>query len=248
MDSNIQRSGSGAAGREERLPGRLIVALDYSDPALAVDLVERLSPLGVGFKVGLELYMAGGAQLVAALGSENRVFLDLKFHDIPNTVAAAVKAASALRVWMLNVHAAGGRKMLEAARRALYGIKNRPLLVAVTVLTSMDEREMAETGCNPPVTARVERLARLSAECGLDGVVCSPLEIEPVKAAIGQSFLTVTPGIRPGGEALHDQVRVATPAGVIRSGGDYLVVGRPVTGAEDPVATARAILHEMQGA
>ncbi len=246
MGSNNHRPGNRAVSQEDQLPARLIVALDYSDPGRAADLVKRLSPLGVGFKVGLELYMAGGAQLVAALSSENRVFLDLKFHDIPNTVAAAVKAASALNIWMLNVHAAGGRKMLEAARRALYGFKNRPLLVAVTVLTSMDESEMVETGCTPPVAARVERLARLASECDLDGVVCSPLEIEPVKAAIGNSFLTVTPGIRPGGEALHDQVRVATPAGVISSGGDYLVVGRPVTGAEDPFASAQAILHEMQ--
>ncbi len=236
-----------AAGREKPFsPERLIIALDYSDPGQARALVKKLQPLGVGFKVGLELFLAGGPALVKELARQSFVFLDLKFHDIPNTVAAAVKSATTLGVQMLNIHAAGGKKMLKAAREALPDEKDRPILLAVTVLTSMDDQEMAETGCHGTTGERVLRLAHLSAECGLDGVVCSPLEIDLVKNRAPGNLLTVTPGIRLTGDDSGDQVRIATPDRVIEAGGDFLVVGRPVTRASDPLKAVQEIFSAMQ--
>jgi orotidine-5'-phosphate decarboxylase len=226
-------------------PEQLIVALDLAKTGPAMDLVERLSPLGVSFKVGLELYMAGGSKFVSGLASRGPIFLDLKFHDIPNTAAAAVKKAASLGVSMLNVHATGGREMMMAAREAIEGFDKRPILLAVTVLTSMSERHLLETGCPGSAEEKVNLLASLAAECGLDGVVCSPLEIASVKKVVSEKFITVTPGIRPAGEKVDDQSRVAAPADVARAGGDYLVVGRPITRAQDPVAATRAILAEM---
>ncbi len=231
---------------EASLSERLIIALDYSDPDQAKKLVDQLKPLGVGFKVGLELFMAGGPALVKELSENCRLFLDLKYHDIPNTVAAAVKAAASYNVWMLNVHAAGGRKMLIAAREAVKGIKKRPILLAVTVLTSMDDQEMAETGCTGRIADRVTDLALLAAECGMDGIVCSPLEIAEVKRSVSEQFITVTPGIRISGESADDQYRIATPEKVIQAGGDYLVVGRPVTRAADPFLAACRILADIR--
>ncbi len=225
--------------------GRLIIALDLPDPAQAERLAEKLAPLGVSFKVGLELFMAGGPYLAAKLASRYRVFLDLKFHDIPNTAAAAVKAAAALGVWMLNIHAAGGRDMMLAAKEAVEASGKKPLLLAVTVLTSMNDNLMAETGCEAAVAERVAILARLAEQCGLDGVICSPLEISTVRKAASSRFLTVTPGVRTLQGTADDQARVAAPAEVIRAGGDYLVVGRPVTRAADPIEAARTILNEM---
>ncbi len=227
---------------------RLIVALDFSKPDQARKMAEQLSPLGVGFKAGLELYLAGGPVLIAELASRYRLFLDLKFYDIPNTVEAAVLTAAAHGVWMLNVHAAGGRQMMTAARETLEGFDRRPVLLAVTVLTSMNENDLTETGAPGRTIERVVLLSKLAAECGLDGVICSPLEISAVKEAVSQQFLTVTPGVRPAGEAKGDQARVATPAEVVRAGGDYLVVGRPITGAADPLQAARAIIAEMEDA
>ncbi len=241
-DRYSKRSGH---SNKDRSIERLIVALDVSDPGRARELVEALSPLGIGFKVGLELFLAGGPQFVEELAGRCRIFLDLKFHDIPNTVAAAVRSAASLKVWMLNVHAAGGRKMLAAAREAAEKADHRPILLAVTVLTSMDDQEMAETGCPGSAADRVVRLARLAEECSLDGVVCSPLEISPVKESVPGHFITVTPGIRAAEEDAGDQSRIATPAGAIRAGGDYLVVGRPITRAADPVEAARSILADM---
>jgi orotidine-5'-phosphate decarboxylase len=226
-------------------PEQLIVALDLAKTGPAMDLVERLSPLGVSFKVGLELYMAGGSKFVSGLVSRGPIFLDLKFHDIPNTAAAAVKKAASLGVSMLNVHASGGREMMMAAREAIEGFDKRPILLAVTVLTSMSERHLLETGCSGSAEEKVNLLASLAAECGLDGVVCSPLEIGSVKKGVSEKFITVTPGIRPAGEKVDDQSRVAAPADVARAGGDYLVVGRPITRAQDPEAATRAILAEM---
>ncbi len=231
---------------KKSLSERLIIALDYSDPGQAKQLVNQLAPLGVGFKVGLELFMAGGPALVRDLSTRCRLFLDLKFHDIPNTVAAAVRSAASLNVWMLNVHAGGGRKMLSAAREALEGFDQRPILIGVTVLTSMDDQEMTETGCPGLIIDRVRQLAVLTSECGLDGVVCSPLEIDEVKQSAPANFITVTPGIRAPDEAAQDQSRIATPAKVIRAGGDYLVVGRPVTKAADPYLAAGRILADME--
>lgn len=224
---------------------RLIVALDFSDPREALAMVEQLSPLGVSFKIGLELFMAGGPPLVAKLAAGQRIFLDLKFHDIPNTVAAAVKNAAALGVWMINVHAAGGRGMMAAAREAVEQMDKRPLVIAVTVLTSMSDRSLAETGYRGGVAGGVNLLSSLAAQCGLDGVVCSPLEVPLVKKNISPQFLTVSPGVRPAGQSRDDQSRVAEPAAVIRAGGDFLVVGRPITGSTDPLQAAAGILEEM---
>ncbi len=226
-------------------PEQLIVALDMPKTGPAMDLVERLHAYGVSFKVGLELYMVGGPKFVKNLTNRGRIFLDLKFHDIPNTTAGAVRRAADLGVSMLNVHASGGREMMLAAREAIENCVDRPTLLAVTILTSMNEKHLAEIGSPGSPEGKVTRLARLAAECGLDGVVCSPLEIEPVKLAVGSDFITVTPGIRPAGESLDDQSRVATPADVAAVEGDYLVVGRPITRADDPVAATWAILKEM---
>jgi len=224
---------------------RLIVALDLSDPPRARNLAEELSPLGVGFKVGLELYMAGGPTLVAELASHYRLFLDLKFHDIPNTAAAAVREAASLGVWMLNLHASGGKAMLLAAREAVESLQQRPLLIAVTVLTSIGDSDLSETGLSGSITENVLLLARLAAQCSFDGVVCSPLEIGAVKTAVSKSFITVTPGVRQVGTSAFDQQRVAAPADIVAAGGDYLVVGRPITRAADPLLAAGKIIAEM---
>ncbi len=226
--------------------GRLIVALDLADPLRAKSLAEELSPLGIGFKVGLELYMAGGPALVAELASCYRLFLDLKFHDIPNTAAAAVREAASLGIWMLNLHASGGKAMLLAAREAVESLRHKPLLIAVTMLTSIGDHDLAEIGLSGSTTENVILMARLAAQCGFDGVVCSPLEVAAVKAAVSESFITVTPGIRTGGAEKFDQQRVAAPADVIASGGDYLVVGRPITGAADPFLAAGRIIADME--
>ncbi len=225
---------------------RLIVALDYSNPRQACELAKELSPLGVNFKIGLELFLAGGPTLVEKLASRYRIFLDLKFHDIPNTVGMAVKRASALGVWMLNIHAAGGRKMMLAAREALEGEVEKPFLLAVTVLTSLKDFDLNETGYPGSLNKKVCLLSKLAAECGLDGVICSPLEIGEVKKAVSPGFITLTPGVRPAGGIAGDQARLATPAEVIRQGGDYLVVGRPITRAGDPLQAAEAIIAEME--
>jgi orotidine-5'-phosphate decarboxylase len=224
---------------------RLIVALDLPDPDRARALARDLSPLGVSFKVGLQLFMAGGPELVAELAAQYRLFLDLKFHDIPNTAAAAVREAASLGVWMINLHASGGKAMLLAAREAAAAMQNRPLLIAVTVLTSVSDHDLRESGSAGSTLENVVLLARLAEQCGFDGVVCSPLEIAAVKAAVSEIFITVTPGVRPLGAQKNDQQRVATPAAVIAAGGDYLVVGRPITAAADPVLAARMILGEM---
>ncbi len=226
--------------------GRLIIALDLPDPERALMLAKKLGPLGVRFKVGLELFMTGGPSLVAELASGYRIFLDLKFHDIPNTAAAAVREAASLGVWMINLHASGGSDMMLASREAVEGLETKPLLIAVTVLTSISGRHMAETGCSGSITEKVCMLSKLAAKCGLDGVVCSPLEIGAVKDAVSPQFLTVTPGVRQTGESRGDQSRVASPAEVIQAGGDYLVVGRPVTRAADPLRAAGDILSEME--
>ncbi len=226
-------------------PEQLIVALDLPDSARAGSLVSELAPLGVSFKIGLELFMNAGPAFVKSLAKEHKVFLDLKFHDIPNTVAAAVKSAASLGVWMLNIHASGGRDMMLSAKQALESFENKPYLLAVTVLTSLDDQQVEETGSRVKVSQKVPLLARLAAECGLDGVVCSPREITAVKEAVGQPIITVTPGVRPAGKDQNDQARTGTPAEVISSGGDFLVVGRPIIASNDPAGAAREILFEM---
>ncbi|MFP5505602.1 MAG: orotidine-5'-phosphate decarboxylase [Gammaproteobacteria bacterium] len=229
---------------------RIIVALDYarSDDALAI--VERLPPELCRLKVGKELFTRSGPELVRALvGRGFDVFLDLKFHDIPNTVAQACRAAADLGVWMLNVHAQGGRKMMSAARAALDDCgERRPLLIAVTILTSLGAEDIAEVGLSGSPADNVLRLATLARDSGLDGVVCSPLEAAALNRALGAQFRLVTPGVRPAGSAQDDQRRVMTPADAIAAGASYLVIGRPITQAADPIAVLRAIDADIRGA
>jgi len=219
---------------------KLIVALDFADAAAALSLAARLDPSACAVKVGKELFVAAGPELVRQLtGLGFRVFLDLKFHDIPVTVARACAAATRLGVWMLDVHAAGGRAMLAAAKDAVDRTAAelggpRPLLLAVTVLTSLGEAEVAEVGFAEAPGALVLRLARLAADCGLDGVVCSAAEAPLLRRSLGAGFLLATPGIRPLGSAAGDQVRIVTPEAAIANGADLLIIGRPITQAADP--------------
>lgn len=216
---------------------RLIVALDYPQAAPALALAARLDPALCRLKVGKELFTAAGPALIETLQQRgHEVFLDLKFHDIPNTVAGAVRAAAGLGVWMVNVHASGGRRMLEAARAAVAASARPPLLIAVTVLTSLERADLAETGLDVEPATQVDRLAVLSRDCGLDGVVCSAQEAARLRALCGTDFRLVTPGIRPASSEAGDQRRTMTPAGALAAGADYLVIGRPVTGAPDPAA------------
>lgn len=229
---------------------RVLIALDYDQVSDALQLAERLDPRQCRLKVGKELFTRGGPQLVQGLQQRGfELFLDLKFHDIPNTVAQAVTAAAELGVWMVNVHASGGSRMMIEARNALEAFgSQRPKLIAVTVLTSMRDSDLREIGIQDGAAAQVERLARLTAQCGLDGVVCSAREAAQIKQDLGASFLTVTPGIRPAGVASNDQQRTMTPAAAVRAGADYLVVGRPVTRADQPLAALAAINAEIAAA
>jgi len=224
---------------------RIIVALDLADAARATALAERLDPEACALKVGKELFVSAGPEVVRRLAGRGfNIFLDLKFHDIPNTVARACAAATRLGVWMLNVHAAGGRAMLAAAREAVAkagGEERRPRLVAVTVLTSLGAVELEEIGLAGGPEAAALRLARLSASCGLDGVVCSPLEAPALRRACGPAFTLVTPGIRPAGVTADDQARILTPEAAVAAGADFLVIGRPITEAADPVAALASI-------
>lgn len=225
---------------------RIIVALDYPDAKSALALTARLDAKLCKVKVGKELYTAAGPQLIENINKSGfSVFLDLKYHDIPNTVAAACAAAAELGVWMMNVHALGGRAMMAAAREALSRHKAAPKLVAVTLLTSMGEADVAEVGLSGTPQENVLRLARLAKDSGLDGVVCSAQEAAALRKACGAGFTLVTPGIRPETDAQGDQKRVATPRAAIASGVDYLVIGRPITRAPDPLAALRAINDEI---
>lgn len=225
---------------------RLIVALDVPDAAAAQALVNRLQGTCRWFKVGLELFTAAGPAVLDPLVAQGySVFLDLKFHDIPNTVAGAVRSAARLGARMINVHAAGGPAMLTAAREALEGVANPPQLLAVTVLTSMDQAQLQASGIGRSPAEQVELLARMALEAGIRGFVCSAEEVSRLRALTGREGVLVTPGIRPGGAALDDQKRIRTPAEALRQGASHLVVGRPITGAADPAAAAEAILREM---
>jgi orotidine-5'-phosphate decarboxylase len=223
---------------------RLIVALDLPTPRQALALADRLRGEVGMVKVGSELFTAGGPAVVRELrGRGHDVFLDLKYHDIPNTVARAVAQAAQLGASLVDVHGLGGRAMLEAAVGALPALGTR--LLAITVLTSHNAETLAELGVADGVPASVRRLAQLARNAGLDGVVCSPHEVPLLREACGEHFLLVTPGIRPAGAAVGDQARAATPAAALAAGADYLVVGRPITAAADPAAAARAIVDEM---
>ena len=227
----------------------LIVALDFPNAANALALADRLDPAQCRVKVGKQLFTSVGPPIVRALVTRGfAVFLDLKFHDIPNTVAGACRAAADLGCWMINVHAAGGARMLSAARAALGDAPARPMLIAVTVLTSTDEAGLHAVGVAGSVADQVARLAALSAAAGLDGVVCSPREIGLLREQRGADFTLVTPGVRPAASGLDDQVRVATPGAAIAAGAHYLVVGRPITQAPDPLAALAAINAEIAAA
>ncbi len=225
---------------------RLIVALDVPDAAGAASLVDRLEDTCTWFKVGLELFTAAGpAVLEPILRRGHSVFLDLKFHDIPNTVAGAVRSAAALGVHMLTLHASGGPAMLSAAGAALEGLAHPPQLLAVTVLTSMDASQLAATGIDRTPATQVELLARMGLSAGIRGFVCSPREVATLRALAGPEAVLVIPGIRPAGAAIGDQKRIATPAEALRLGASHLVVGRPITQAPDAAAAAESILREM---
>jgi orotidine-5'-phosphate decarboxylase len=230
-----------------RYPGpRIIVALDYPDPEPALTFVDLLKPSQCRLKVGFELFTRSGPAIIDKLvGRGFDVFLDLKFHDIPTTVAKACSAAAKLGVWMLNVHALGGRRMLVSAREALESSTKRPLLIGVTVLTSHDARELAEIGIQTSAEAQVTKLAGLARECGLDGVVCSAQEAALLRASHGDKFYLVTPGIRPLGSARGDQERIVTPLAAVQQGANYIVIGRPITQSPDPVTVINRINDEI---
>ena len=224
----------------------IIVALDFPDTGEALALTEQLDPQRCRIKVGKELFGRGGPQVVRRLVADGfDVFLDLKFHDIPNTVAGACEAALAMGVWMLNVHAIGGRVMMETARAVIGTGLDSPRLIAVTMLTSLNERDLTEIGLGGKPSDHVVRLAKLAESCALDGVVCSAQEISLIRAVCAPGFRLVTPGIRPAGSGYGDQRRVMTPGEALKAGSDYLVVGRPITAASDPLAALSAIEEEI---
>lgn len=225
----------------------LIVALDYQELSACMELVSKLDPKQVRLKVGNELFTSCGPQAVEQfqkLGFE--VFLDLKYHDIPNTVAQAVTAAARLGVWMVNVHAGGGERMMVAARQAVDQAEHKPLLIGVTVLTSMTAMDLQQAGVSLSPKDQVRELASLAQQCGLDGVVCSAQEAPMLRETCGDNFALVTPGIRPAGAASDDQRRTLTPAEALAAGSDYLVVGRPITQAADPARACEDILQSLQ--
>jgi orotidine-5'-phosphate decarboxylase len=225
----------------------IIVALDYDNAAAALALTDKLDPSLCRVKVGKELFTRAGPALIEQLQQRGfELFLDLKFHDIPNTVAAAVRAAAELGVWMVNVHASGGRRMMEAAREAVEHSDNKPLLIAVTVLTSMSAEDLQELGHTETPAQRVASLARLSQESGMDGVVCSAQESALLRDQCGADFTLVTPGIRLAGDDAGDQRRVVTPAAAMSNGSNYLVIGRSITQAPDPVATLQEIHEQLR--
>lgn len=228
----------------------IVVALDYDNRDKALAFVDRIDPRDCRLKVGKEMFTLFGPQLVRDLQQRGfDVFLDLKFHDIPNTTAHAVKAAADLGVWMVNVHASGGARMMTAAKEALQSFgKDAPLLIAVTVLTSMEAADLADLGIQATPAEHAERLAALTQQCGLDGVVCSAQEAVRFKAAFGEPFRLVTPGIRPHGSDAGDQRRIMTPQQAQAAGVDYMVIGRPVTQSADPAQSLRDINASLKGA
>ncbi|MCO4756904.1 MAG: orotidine-5'-phosphate decarboxylase [Oceanospirillaceae bacterium] len=226
---------------------RVIVALDYPSQAEALAMAKRLDPARCRVKVGKELFTRSGPAVVEALHALGfEVFLDLKFHDIPNTTAKAVRAAAELGVWMVNVHASGGRRMMEAARNELEQVNGSDtLLIGVTVLTSMERQDLADIGLDIEPLDQVKRLAKLTEESGLHGIVCSAQEVKPLRDIISPDFQLVTPGIRPANAAVGDQKRIMTPSQALDAGSTYLVIGRPITQAEEPVQALAEIEAEI---
>jgi orotidine-5'-phosphate decarboxylase len=231
----LDRPGSAAA--------RIIPAIDTADPARAAALAVALAPGCGALKLGLELFTAQGPEAVRRITPRAPVFLDLKLHDIPNTVAGAVRSLLPLRPAMLTLHASGGPAMIAAAREAAEAAgAARPIILAVTVLTSIDAATLAETGVAGGTVQQVLRLARMALAAGADGLVCSPQEVARIRDACGQAPMLVVPGVRPAGSALGDQARVATPEEAVEAGADWVVIGRPITGAADPAAALAAIV------
>ncbi len=226
---------------------KIVIALDYTNAKDALSLVNQLDPSQCKLKVGKELYTATGPALVEKLVAKDfKVFLDLKFHDIPNTVKKACKAASDLGIWMLNVHASGGSAMMEAALEGVNQSNKNPYLIAVTVLTSMNQATLSEIGNKTPIQEQVLRLATLTQAAGLHGVVCSAQEASLLRQHVNPEFLLVTPGIRPTNASKDDQSRIMTPPDALRQGASYLVIGRPITQAEQPQQALQAILQSIQ--
>ncbi len=231
---------------------RLIVALDFNTFDEVKKMVEQLDDFVSFYKVGMELFYSVGPQIISFLKQKNKnIFLDLKVHDIPNTVAKSLAALTGLGISMVNLHASGGYAMMAQAGQAVaeaaqkYGIP-KPCILGVTVLTSMNDQEWNKLGHNVPITEQVIRLAKLTQQAGLDGVVASPQEAGQIRAACGERFAIVTPGVRPSGSAVNDQARIATPADALRAGSTHLVVGRPITQAQDPRGMAEQIIREMR--
>jgi orotidine-5'-phosphate decarboxylase len=224
----------------------IVVALDFPDMKQALAMADQLDPSLCRLKVGKELYTATGPAILEELHKRSyEVFLDLKFHDIPNTCAKAVGVAADMGVWMVNVHASGGQRMMEAARNELEKKSHKPLLIGVTVLTSMEQSDLAGIGLDVEPMAQVERLAKLTQASGLDGVVCSAREVGVIRDVCGSNFLTVTPGIRPEGSEIGDQKRVMTPKQAVEAGVDYMVIGRPVTQSSSPIAALSCISNSI---
>ena len=231
------------------MKSKIFVALDVENKAKALEIVGDLRGLGACFKIGKQLFTSTGPELVkeiVAMGED--VFLDLKYHDIPNTVAKAGAAAAQLGVKIFNVHASGGRKMMEAVRSEMDKLTNPPLVLAVTILTSLGEEDIREVGFDRTIPEQIAKLARLAKDSGMDGVVASPLEIELIRETCGRDFKILTPGIRPAFAAVNDQKRIATPAEALRKGADYLVIGRPITAAENRRDAFLKILEECRNA
>ena len=231
------------------MKSKIFVALDVENKQKALEIVGDLRGLGACFKIGKQLFTSTGPELVreiVAMGED--VFLDLKYHDIPNTVAKAGVAAAELGVKIFNVHASGGRKMMEAVRSEMDKLANPPLVLAVTILTSLGEEDIREVGFDRTIPEQIAKLAKLAKDSGMDGVVASPLEIELIRETCGKDFKILTPGIRPAFAAVNDQKRIATPAEALRKGADYLVIGRPITAAENRRDAFLKILEECQNA
>lgn len=229
------------------MSSKLIVALDFDNQQEALSLVDMLEPTSCALKVGSELFTLLGAQFVRQLiARQFKVFLDLKFHDIPNTVARACSVAADMGVWMMNVHALGGLRMMQTAKKSLesYG-KDSPILIAVTILTSFNEHELTSVGINHPLVDQVKKLAKLAYDAGLDGVVSSAHEVKMIKQECGSGFVTVTPGIRLDSDSNDDQTRIMTPQQAINEGSNFIVVGRPITRAENPALVVEELLNEI---
>ena len=229
------------------MTSKIIVALDFPTLEQALAFVKPLKPEMCRLKVGKELFAVGGPQFVGQLVDQGfDVFLDLKYHDIPNTVKKACQASAELGVWMLNVHSLGGRSMMEAAKEGVLSASHQPKLIAVTILTSHSEQDLADIGLAGPIQARVEALAGLTQQSGLDGVVCSAMEAPSLRKLMSSPFDLVTPGIRPAGSDLGDQKRVMTPKEAIDAGSTYLVMGRPITQSDDPIDTLNRLNEELK--